>query len=273
MLKTGLASLASAAVITPEGHSALPEDIKPKAAGETKVVFLGGDELHNFATQEPALRGICEKAGWKFYGVHDSRYVTPKLIGDADLMIVQRWHGGVRGWTAGPVHVEMPTRDDYLSDELEAAIIDNVVNRGMGFMSNHCTIAAWGRPKFFEMLGVIGIIHGCEQLVHLHDFNQDHPITKGITDFDIPWDENFGAQIINDDVVILYEATGNTDKRHDVAGWCLEQGNGRVVGLTAGHTFYAYRDPTYLEMYRRAAYWAMKRDIPSVSPAGSGGLY
>ncbi len=261
-LKSGLVSLASAAIITPEGHSAMPGDISPKARGETKVVFLGGDELHNFATQEPALRKICERAGWKFYSVHDARYVTPQLISDADLMIVQRWMGGVLGWVPGPVHEEMPTRDGFISDELEEAIIDNVKNRGMGFMANHCTIASTSRPKFVELIGVLGIIHGCEQPVHLHNFNQDHPITKGINDFDIIWDENFGAQIINDNVIPLYEHTGGYDKRHDIAGWCLEQGNGRIVGLTAGHTFHAYRDPNYLELYRRGAYWAMKKEIP-----------
>ena len=262
ILRAGLASIASAAVITPEGHSAMPEDVKPKAKGETKVVFLGGDYLHNFSAQEGALRRICENAGWRFFSVHDARYATPKLISDADLMMLQRWIGGVPGWVPGPVYEEAPTNDEYMSEELENAIIDNVRNRGMGFMSLHCTIASWGRPKFIELLGAYGIIHGPLQTVHLHNFNQNHPITKGMKDFDIPLDENFGAEFINERVIPLYETTGLSDKRHDFAGWCLEQGKGRVVGLTAGHTYFAFQDPNYLELYRRGAYWALKREIP-----------
>ena len=262
IIKAGLGSLASAAIITPEGHAALPQDIKPKARGETKVVFLGGDYLHNFSAQERALRRTCEKAGWTFYSAHDARYVTPELISDADLMMIQRWMGGVPGWVPGPVYEEAPENDGYMSEELENAIIDNVKNRGMGFMSLHCTIASWGRDRFIELLGADGIIHGPLQTVHLHNFNQNHPITRGMKDFDLALDENFGAELINKNAIPLYETTGYSDKRHDIAGWCLEQGRGRVVGLTAGHTYFAFQDPNYLKLYWRGAHWALKRDIP-----------
>ena len=261
-LKAGAASLASAAILTPEGYAAYPDDIRPKKKGETKVVFLGGDYLHNFSAQEQGLRSICDKAGWKCYSLHDARYATPRLIEDADCMMVQRWMGGVPGWVPGPIREESPTDDGYMSEELEEAIIDNVTGRGMAFLSLHCTIASWGRPKFINFLGVYGIIHGPLQTVRLHNFNQNHPISRETKDFDIPLDENFGAEIIDKNVIPLYETTGLSDKRHDIAGWCLDQGNGRVVGLTMGHTYFAYQDPNYLKLIWRAAHWALKRDIP-----------
>ena len=37
------------------------------------------------------------------------------------------------------------------------------------------------------------------------------------------------------------------------------------VGMNAGHTYFAYEDPNYMEMIRRGTYWAMKRDIPPAS--------
>jgi len=261
-LKAGIASLASAAVITPEGHAAMPQDIKPKAPGETKVVFLGGDMLHNFSAQEPALRSICEGAGWKFYAVHDARYCTPGLISDADLMFIQRWVGGVPGWVPGPVFEEAPKNDGYMSEELENTVYDNVVNRGMGFVSLHCTIWAMSMKKFTGMLGIRAIIHGPLQAVRVFNFNQDHPITRGMKEFDIAIDENFGVELINPKAVRLYETFGYSDKRHDIGGWCIEQGNGRIAGFTAGHTYFAYEDPSHLRMLRRAAFWVLKRDIP-----------
>ena len=198
-----------------------------------------------------------------FFAAHDARYVTPELVGTADLMMVQRWGGGVPGWTAGPIQVEKRTNDNFMSDELEAAIIDNVTNRGMGFMSLHCTVANWDSPAFMKFMGVNGIIHGPLQPVRLHAFNTEHPITRGMKEFDLALDENFGVEIVDEATTALYETTGHMDKRHDYGGWCLERGKGKIVGLLAGHTYFAYRDPNYLELYRRSVYWALGREIPS----------
>ena len=262
MLKTGLAAAASTALVIPESEAALPKDIKPKAPGETRVVFLGGDNLHNFLAQEPALRNICTRAGWKFLSAHDARYITPELLRDTDLLMIQRWNGPQPGWVPGPIAEEAGTPDGYMSDELEEAIVDNVRNRGMGFMSLHCTVWAMARKKFTELLGVKATIHGPLQSVHVHNFNQNHPITQGMKDFDLALDENFGAELIDKNAMPLYETTGFLDKRHDIGGWCVEQGKGRVVGLLAGHTYFAYQDPNYLPLYSRGAHWAMKKEIP-----------
>ena len=261
MLK-GTAAATGALLSGTLAEAAQPDAVPEKKPGETRVIFLGGDVLHNFDAQRFPLRNICESAGWTFFDLHDARYLTPKLVATADLLMIQRWGGGVPGWTEGPVHTEGSTNDGFMSDELESTIIENVTERGMGFMSLHCTIANWGHPNFMKFMGVNGIIHGPLQLVHCHDFNQSHPITRGMKDFNIALDENFGAEPVDPAVDILYEATGGIDKRHDVAGWALERGKGRIAGLTAGHTYFAYRDPNYLELYRRAAWWTLGRDIP-----------
>lgn len=261
-IKVGLASIASAAILTSEGHSALPEEIPPKKPGETKAVFLGGDVLHNFMAQEPALRRICERMGMKFYAIHDSRYLTPAFISDADILMIERWDGSQPGWIPGPVYGEAPPSDDFLTEELADAIIDNVVNRGMGFLSIHCMIScAFTRQKIQDFLGVNGIIHGPVQPVLVHNFNPAHPITKGMEPFTLGLDENFGAEIVRKDVTPLFETTGSWDKRTDYGGWCLDQGRGRVAGLTAGHTYFAYRDPNYLILFSRSIQWALKREV------------
>ena len=262
-LKGGIATVAAVGAVTHAAHAAMPGDIPKKKAGETRVLFLGGDQLHNFAAQEPALRRICESAGWNFLSVHDARFVTPELLATVDLFIVQRWDGGLQGWVPGPIFETAPPNDGFMSDELEAAICDNVRTRGMGLMSLHCTVAAtWTKPEFCKLIGVYGIIHGPLQALRIHNFNQNHPITAGMKDFELALDENFGAEIINDHAVPLYETTGYLDKRHDVGGWALEEGRGRIVGLLAGHTYFAYRDSNYLPLYWRGAHWALGRDIP-----------
>lgn len=257
IIKAGLASIASTAAAT-HAHAA----VRPKAPGETKVVYLGGDQLHNGMGQVQSLRGVFKPAGWRFMWTHDARYLTPEFISDADLLIITRWGGGIEGWSPEPIKEEPAPSDGYMSDELENAIVYNVENRGMGFMSLHCTIWTPDKPKFLEMMGIKPIMHGPVQTVFMHNFNQYHPISKGIEDFALPLDENFGVELINKNAVPLYESTGADDKRHDIAGWCIEQGRGRVVGLAAGHTYTAWRNKTYQQLYWRGAHWAMKRDIP-----------
>ena len=266
LLKSGLAAVAAAAIITPEGYSATPQEIKPKKPGEKKAVFLGGDQLHNFMDQEPPLRKICEKQGYLFYSLHDSRYLTPEFISDADVLLIERWDGPVAGTVSGPIYVEAPTPDDFLSEKTADAIIDNVTNRGMGFLSIHCMVSsAFDREKMMDFLGVKGIIHGPLQPVHVHNFNQNHPITKGMKPFDLPLDENFGAELYRNDATMLFETTGFWDKRNDFGGWCLEKGKGRVAGLTAGHTYFAYRDDNYLNLFWRSIQWIAKNDVTDYS--------
>lgn len=258
-LKTGAVALAPALLTGSKAHAA----ISPKKAGETKVVYLGGDQLHNGMGQVQSLRGIFAPAGWRFIWMHDARYLTPAMISDADLLIITRWGGAIEAWGGEPVNEGSGPNDGYMTDEQENAIVDNVLNRGMGFMALHCTVWTPERQKFNDMMGIKGIMHGPVQTVQLHNFNQDHPITRGVSDFSVPLDENFGFEMTNPKTLKLFESTGTQDKRHDNAGWCIENGNGRVVGLVAGHTYTSWRDKTYQKLYWRGAHWAMKKEIPA----------
>jgi type 1 glutamine amidotransferase len=252
--------MASSAIITPAAQAA----VRPKANGETKVVYLGGDQLHNFVEQENTIRGICIKAGWRILSTYDNFSVTPELLSDTDLFIYTRWEGFVGGWHCNPLldSAEPVPNDKYSYSDLIETIMDNVIKRGMGFMSLHCTIAHFSDTKFCEFMGIKPMMHGPVQTVRCHNFNQNHPITKGIPDFDLALDENFGVELINKNAVPLYESTGYDDKRHDIAGWCFENGKGRIVGLAAGHTNTSWRHPLYQKLYWGGAHWAMRKEIP-----------
>ena len=82
-----------------------------------------------------------------------------------------------------------------MSSELEEAIVDNVIHRGIGFMALHCTCWSPDYDKFNEMIGIKGIMHGPVQNVFMHNFNSGHPISAGIDDFIMPLDENFGVEL------------------------------------------------------------------------------
>jgi len=259
IIKAGLVSAASVAVNMTQSHA----DIRPKAKGETKVVYLGGDQLHNGVGQRQEIRSVFSSTGWRLLFTSDARYVTPEVLSDTDLLIITRWGGPIEGWCPEPFQEGSMPSDGYMSDELENAIVDNVIKRGMGFMALHCTCWTPERQKFNEMMGIEGIMHGPVQTVFLYNLNQNHPITKGINEFHVDLDENFGVKLVNPDAIKLFNSFGADDKRHDIAGWCLENGKGRIVGLVAGHTYTAWRNKTYRQLYWRGAHWAMKRELPA----------
>jgi len=263
ILKTGLASVAAAAVGSTAVHGAQSTRYR-KAAGETKIVAVMGDYWHPAVSQETHVREIFSaNRDWKIYFVQASRFFTPALIEDADLLITARYGGADSiGWTDEPVVLSRPAGDQIWTDDQVGAVFDNVRNRGMGWMAVHCTLFA-GRDDVEDFIGIEPVLHQEIQPVIVRDLNPDHPVTRGIDTFFINLDEQFDAQIKDpSSTTILFRTLAVHDKRNAVGGWCLERGKGRVVGLLPGHYQWTYRAPEYQEIFRRAAYWAMKRDIP-----------
>ena len=258
--KTGIASFATAAFVTPEAGAA----INPKAPGETKIVaFMGGDYGHNSIPLEMHIREIFSpKQDWRILFVRASRFFTPELLSDADLLIISR-HSRPDdiGWRTEGLVDTMKKGEHLWTDENVKAIIDNVRNRGMGFIALHNTVTSQNRD-ILNLLDIEPIMHNEIQPVWVHELNQNHPVTKGIGKFYINLDEQFAAIIKSHSTTTLFETTAIHDKRHAIGGWCLEDGEGRVVGLLPGHTVFPYRTPEYQTILWRSAHWAMKRDIP-----------
>ena len=229
----------------------------------TKVVAIMGDYWHNPISREMHLRGIFEKQGWQLSFTSFSDFLTPEIIGQADLLITQRWNGS-KGYTLGfspdGLVTKRPEDTPYMTPEQESAIIDNIRNRGMGFLSLHC--AFWDAPpKIREMLDHEQGFHPHVQSVLFRRFNQDHPITKGME----PWcedDEQFMAKIKNLKHTILFYGEGTRDHREAVSGWCFDYGKGRVVQLLPGHTEFVWQHPKYQELLLRSSLWLLKRPIP-----------
>ncbi len=236
---------------------------KPKVPGETKVVAIMGDYFHNAAAQEICIRRIYATAeNWRIIFVLANQFFTPELISDADLFIAARLSGpDTIGWRTEGLAEELTEGDDFWTDEHIKAVVDNVSERGMGFMALHCTIAC-ENEALLDFMDTGYIPHQAKQDLWLHNLNQEHPITQGFEDFRISLDEQFGASLKSDSSTALFEMTGVQDRRETIGGWCLERGAGRVVGLLPGHLHYAYSGPAYQEIMWRAAHWAMGRNIP-----------
>jgi len=224
---------------------------------------MGGDRGHNALPLEYHIRTMfSSKQDWRILFVQANRFFTPELIADADLLITSR-HSRADDidWRPEGIVDTMETGAQLWTDENVAAIIDNVRNRGMGFMALHNTIFC-GNKAIVDLLGIEPVMHMQIQPLWVRALDQRHPVTAGIGDFMINLDEQFAVVVKSQYTTSLFETTAMHDKRNAVGGWCLESGKGRIVGLLPGHLRWAYRTPQYRDILWRAAHWAMKREVP-----------
>jgi type 1 glutamine amidotransferase len=258
VLKTGVAALAAEMSGAPAVLAA------PKAPGETRVLFLVGDYWHNGTAQELHWRGVLKAAGWRLLFAQSSKFVTPETLGQADLFVVARYDGPDSiGFTPDGIVENRPEGAPWMTEEQETAIVENVMRRGMGLLHMHCSTWNPEKKRYMELMGIKKpIMHGPVQRVRIHDLNQEHPITKGIGEFAIDLDENFGVELDPGRTTILFKSTGEQDKRTDVAAWCLDAGKGRAVGLHFGHVPQPFHRAEVKTVMWRSAHWAMRRDIP-----------
>ena len=266
-LQTGLASVAAAAAVPSLAHSA----IRPKAPGETKIVaIMGYDAMHNGVAYETSIRGIfSSKEDWRLIFCRTSKVFNPELLRDADLLMTQLFGGPYEANPDG-ISDTWEARKPIWTDENVKAVVENVTKRGMGWMPVHNAI--WfGIPELEDLMGTRAILHQEIQPVIYDNFNQDHPITKGIEPFFTNLDEQFNVELQSPSTTtVLFRSFGVHDKNPGIGGWCHERGKGRVVGLLPGHEHWVYRVKEYQEIFWRAVHWAMGRDIPPYPNAGTG---
>jgi uncharacterized protein len=86
--------------------------------------------------------------------------------------------------------------------------------------------------------------------------NPDHPITKGIEDFDI-FDEGYMNLDVLPGVTTLL--TTQHEFSHDIIGWAHTVNNSRVVYLLPGHAKEGLHNPRYLEIIENAIHWTGNR--------------
>ena len=225
---------------------------------------MGGDYGHNRIPLEMHIRTVfASEKSWRILFVRASNFFTPELISDADLLITSR-HSRPDdiGWRESGIVDTIEKGALLWTDINAAAIVDNVRNRGMGYLAIHNTIACRNRD-IVDLLDVEPIPHNEIQPLWVHDLNPDHPISRGISNFFISFDEQFAVVIKSESSTTLFKTTAIHDKRQAIGGWCLESGKGRIVGLLPGHTKEAYRTKGYQEIIWRSAHWALNRAIPS----------
>jgi len=154
-----------------------------------------------------------------------------------------------------------------ITDEQKAALLA-FLKRGGGFVGLHHSIASqqdW--PDYGRIIGVRYFLKptmregreyprsrptvGVDMRIQVAD--PKHPITEGLSDFDIQ-DEGYADYIVDPKVHVLL-TTDNPKNDKNVA-WTREEGKARVVFITFGHDNKAYTNPNYKRLVERAVLWA-----------------
>lgn len=257
-LKTGLAAAAASfAAHDARAELAPPE---PKKPGERKIVCAMGHDYRLETTIRPTLGHIPNARVWwaRHYGP-----ITPELLSDADLLVTY-YAGDSFEWSpSGLVDTGGKERARLYTPENIAAIKSGIIERGMGWVAVHNTPWFSG-DELNALLGADCMLHREIQPVILSNFNQEHPITKGMEPFVINLDEQFGLFLRDPDdpdVSILFKSQGVHDKRWTIQGLAAQRGKGRTVTFTPGHYEWTWYNDACQEILWRAANWAMNVPI------------
>jgi len=241
-----------------------------------RAVALIGDRYHNSDYIRVALMKMFE--GQNIHVDYTDRYdlLSADMLRGAQLFVSLRdgmiWPEGYLGpdaYTAYEAGLENPTdfpapKSKFWITEEQAGAVKEFVNKGGGFYSLHNNSHVSLTSKTYrEVQGGAYIGHPALRPFKVRVTNHDHPITQGIKDFFVN-DEQHYVEYDKDPKYKLLEAE-NVDGldfqklgSKSIAGWAYDQGSGRVVFTSPGHTIHALWAPEYLKMQRRAVRWLLK---------------
>jgi len=143
---------------------------------------------------------------------------------------------------------------------------------GKGLVVLHHSIASYQEwPEYSKILGahyylqktnINGVVKARSTYKHdmhfkIHVADPNHPVTRGIADFEIH-DEVYNLFDVSRDVHPLL-TTEEPESNH-VIGWAKTYEAARIVYVQSGHDHFAYENPSYQQILRQAIRWAAKRD-------------
>jgi uncharacterized protein len=213
------------------------------------MVVVNGDDIHHdLIAAAEVFRQLGVEAGFATRrAMGTNRFADPRPeTAENDVFLL---------YTAG----------GQFATEQQQALAD-AVRAGKGLVGVHCAnvLGQLGdgldpayRP-LFELLGNRYLSHGPghHEGRHTVEILAEHPVTAGLTDFDL-FDEYYEFEFADDAVTVLAQ-------RHRADGvaipvlYAREFGAGRVVYLALGHDMRAWGEPPVRTLVQQALRWAAR---------------
>ena len=157
-------------------------------------------------------------------------------------------------------NAKLPT----LTDAAKQNLLDYVTG-GKGLCISHLSSASfkeWG--EFQKLCGRYWVMgksgHGPRGVFKAHIANPDHPITKGLADFET--DDELYAKLLGDTPIqVLVTANSDWSKATEPLAFTLDYGKGRVFHETFGHDGKAIATPNVATLIQRGTEWAATGEV------------
>jgi type 1 glutamine amidotransferase len=225
-----------------------PRSDAAETTNKIRVLLVTGDDVtpaHNWAEVSQAIKEtlvssgrfevrLCEDAGVLDSAASLARY---------DLIFLHLYNA------------KTPT----LSDTAKANSL-RFVKGGKGLGVSHLSSASFKEwEEFRKMCGRYWVMgksgHGPRGVFKARIANKEHPIAKGLEDFDA--DDELYAKLLGDEPInVLVEADSDWSKKTEPLAFTLEYGKGRVFHETFGHDAKAIRNPSVQKLIQRGCEWA-----------------
>ena len=242
-LQLSLIGLSLLAALAPQ-----PAVRAAETATKIRVLLVTGDDVmpaHNWAEVSKAIKEtlvaagrfdvrVCEDAGVLDSATSLARY---------DLIFLHLYNA------------KTPTLSDAAKENLL-----QFVKGGKGLAVSHLSSASFKEwPEFGKLCGRYWVMgksgHGPRSVFKARVANKDHPITKGLEDFEA--DDELYAKLQGDAPInVLVEADSDWSKKTEPLAFTLEYGKGRVFHEAFGHDGKAIRNPSVQKLIQRGCEWA-----------------
>ena len=232
------------------------------------LAFFGFQSCHRNETKETPVRVLLVTSGgenivcedftiflnhlpieyshYQYPYAHDK--LTPDLVGKYDVVML---------FNITP----------HITDEAQQNFIA-MLEKGIGLLVFHHAIWSYDYwPEFTNIVGGRGhhypwIYNGEEQprsLVRhdtpmsIHVVDPNHPITKGVSDFEVIDEAYRGLEILPHVTPLL---STDSEWSAPLVAWAHEYGNSRVATITLGHCARVWEHPALIQVVSQAIKWA-----------------
>jgi uncharacterized protein len=217
------------------------------AQTKIQVLLLTGDDVspaHNWREMAEATREVLVNSGkFEVRVSEDPSILESSRLSSYDLIFMTLYNS------------KLPTPSDKAKENLI-----NFVKSGKGFAVSHLASASFKDwPEFQKMCGRYWVMgtsgHGPRSTFKVKVVNKNHPITKGVSDFET--DDELYAKLQGDaPVQVLVEADSDWSKKTEPLVFVQPYGQGRVFSETFGHDRKAIMNPMVQKLIVQGCEWA-----------------
>jgi type 1 glutamine amidotransferase len=231
--------------------------------GKIRLLILSGANNHDWKSTTPVLQKMYEKSGRFTVDVTEN---VPGLSG-GDFA---KYDALVCNYTTYP-----NVKSHRWPAQTEKAFLDYIA-AGHGLVLFHAASTAWNDwPEFTDLIGLSWQMdksaHGTYHSFVVSILDREHPVTKGMKDFQHLKDELYHRQLLHGTAKVL--ATAYSDKamhgtgRNEPMIVVTEYGKGRVFHNAMGHDTPAMGCVAWRALMLRGTEWAATGKVTIPIPA------